>query len=574
MPSLFSKYRFTANDGTGDTTVTPLVRGLKRRWEQEGGTRAYRMKLATKLVFGGADYTYFKAIFDAGDCDEVTLLIEERCAGAWVEWFSGTIPIYAGDYDLDRCRVSFDLKPADVYECAAKGFGVKANWLDYAPAVTVKAIYGTVKTITCFDSATTWPAPDFVMHFYKGCWSTGHTSSPDPDPALAWRPIQHDQYFVFLSGPGVWKLHTNTTWAREETTSVGTPPGLGWINISGTTWARPVSVGFPIVGNTTLSYGRTWETQVLNAKDLSNGRKLGDILTAAVLALDCDFDGVVSDFFNINPDATAPSNDAYTYAAANFTDVFLYQKSDIVRAAASNDATRFEVTLKEFFEELSLLDVYYAITNVAGVKTLRIEHYTYFNGANDLDLTTYGGGKYIVGKQAFGAESDVPAFESFAYQESYRAKFLRQRIEYPASCATAEGSERTANLMCTDFGGLLENPDAGLAGFFLLATVDIGGGEYIVNTLGGEPNGCFAWENLMPALLADGRYHADATATVPGYAVATVRKNRTLPEITIKMCCDLEFDPAGLVNAGQGWAEVKSAEQDTETGTLKLTLLQ
>jgi hypothetical protein len=574
MPSLFSKYRFTVNDGTGDTAVTPIVSGLKRRWELEGGTRAYRVKIPTKFVFGGADYVYFKALYDAGECDTVSILIEEKCEGVWSEWFSGIVPIFIGDYDIDRCRVSFEVKPNDVYECASKAFGVKRNWLEYADAVAVKAIYGTVKTTTCVDSATTWPAPDFILHFYKGCWGSGHTSSPDPDPSLAWRPISHDQYFVFLPGPEIWKLHTTTTWAREEVTSVGTPPGMGWINISGTTWARPVSVGFPIVGNSSLPYGRTWETQVLNASELSNGRNLSDVLTAVLLDMECDFDGVVSDFFNINPDATAPSNDAYDYAAENMADLFIFQKSDIVRAAASNDATRFEITMKEFLEELSIFNVFYAITNVAGVKTLRIEHYTYFDGANGLDLTTYGGGRYIVGKQSFGAEKDVPAFESFSYQEAYRPKFLRQRIDYPGSCATSEGNDRTANLMCTDFGGLLENPDAGLSGFFLLSTVDIGSGEYLVNTLNGEPNGCFAWENLMPALLADGRYHADATATVPGYVVSSVRKNRTTPDITIKMCCDLSFSPSELVNTELGWGEVKDAEQDTETGTLKLTLLQ
>jgi len=94
MPSLFDNFRFTANDGTGDTLVYPLNSGLKRRWERDGDTRAYRVKLATKLLFKGDDYTYFRDLYDAGDCETVTLLIENYCGGDWVTWHEGTVPIF------------------------------------------------------------------------------------------------------------------------------------------------------------------------------------------------------------------------------------------------------------------------------------------------------------------------------------------------------------------------------------------------------------------------------------------------------------------------------------------------
>lgn len=574
MPNLLDTFRFTADDGiSGATTVTPITSSLQRRWEREGDTRSYREKIG-KLKFIKDDFTYFNDIRIAGLCNEVTLLIERYCGGVWEEWFPGTIPIYNGDYNASRCTVEFEVRPNDVYECANKAFDLRENWLDYAEATTIKTILGTLQTISCSDSGTTWPAPDFIMHFYKGCWGTGHTSSEDPDAALAWRPIQHDQYFVFLPGPGIWKLHTNTTWARETITSVGTPNGIGWINIGGNTWVRPVNVGFPIVGSTAQNHGRTWEAQIVNPAPLSNGHALSDVLIAATAALECDFDAVVSNFFNINPDATNPSNTPYTYAAANFENVFFFQKSDIVRASASNDATRFTFSMKEFLNELKILNVFHSITNVAGVKTLRIEHYTYWNGANGINLVTLDGGKYIVGKDDFKTDAEVPNFESFAYQESYRPKFLVKRITYPPACATTQGDERTSSQLNTDFGGLVENQDAGLEGFFLMATLDIGGGEYLMNTLGGEANGAFAWENLLPALWADGRFHMDATANVPGYAVNSVRKTREQVPITIQFCCDDTFEPSELVNTQLGWGEVKNAEENTETATLKLSLLQ
>lgn len=580
MPSLFDTFRFTANDGSGDQSLTPIARGLKRRWERIDGGRAYRVKLSNKLLFKGADYTYFRDIYDAGDCTEVSILIETYCGGEWVTWHEGIVPIFQGEYNASRCEVSFEIKPNDVYQCADKSLSSRTNWLEYALPADVKTITGTIETITCHQTGVASPGVpippgggSWILWFYKGCWGTGYTNSQDPDASLAWRPVQHLQEY-FLGGT----FGVETTWARETTTSVGMPMGDGWINLSGTTWVRPVNVTnvkiwTPLSGGLEL-LKQQFEAQVVNSAPVSNGRYLATVLQEAVAALDCDIDEVVSNFLNINPDATNPSNDAYDYAADNFTDIFFFQKSDIVRAGVSNDATRFTFSVKEFLDEMKIFNLFWAITSAGGTNTLRIEHYTYFDGSNGLDLTTLQSGRFIEGLDSFKSEVEVPNFESFAYQESFRPKFMIKRITYPPACATTQGDERTATQLCTDFGGLVENPDAGLEGFFLMATIDIGGGEYLINTLGGEANGAFAWENILPALWADGRFHADATANVPGYTVNSVAKMREQVQITIPFCCDDEFEPSELVQTQLGWGEVKSAEQDTERGTLKLTLLQ
>ena len=576
MPNLLDTFRFIANDGiSGATTVTPITSTLRRRWEREGDTRSYRVKLATKLKFRKADYTYFRDIYDAGECNEVTLLIENFCGGEWVTWHEGIIPIYNGDYNASRCEVTFEVKPNDVYECAKKSFGLRENWMNYDVSISIKTLLGEIETITCQYNQST-PFFHTTPQFAKSCWGTPNvTDDPDPDPALAWRPITGSHVYIGVGGV---QYRIQTTWARETIDSASPPDGDGWINVSGTTWVRPVNTSAikstVSALNTVSEYDVVFDSQIINPSPISNAKSLAAILEAAVAAIDCDIDEVVSNFFNINPDATNPSNTPYTYAAANFANVFFFQKSDIVRASASNDATRFTFSYEEFLEEMKILNVFHSITNAGGVKTLRIEHYTYWDGANGMDLTTLDGGKYIVGKDDFKTDAEVPNFESFAYQESYRPKFLTKRITYPPACATVEGDERTANMMCTDFSGLLENPDAGLEGFFLLATHDLGGGEYLMNTLGGEANGAFAWENILPALWADGRFHPDATANVPGYVVNSVRKIREQVQITIQFCCEDTFEPSELVNTQLGWGEVKSAEEDTEHATLKLSLLQ
>ncbi len=588
MPALFDTFRFTANDGTGPTQVYPLNSGLKRRWEREGDTRAYRLKLSTKLLFWKADYQYFKAIRDADSCADVTLLIENKCGGTWGEWFSGQIAIAQGEYNESLCQVEFEIKPSDLYECAIKGFSEKHNWLDFntiSQSVGVKTMVGEIETIVCHDSAgTTTPLAPDVVQFYKDCWDTGYTTDDKPDAATAWRPIAHNQRNIYVGAPFPADpdiIDATTTWAREKATSATMPPGDGWISLGGTTWVRPISVtdvvsNYTKVRHTPLTYDTIdWEARVINPEPISNGRPLNVLLPSAVAALNCDIDTVVSNFFNINPDSTQPTNDAYDFAADNMQHVLFLQKSDVVRASASSDATRADLSLKEFFEDLKPLNLFYAIVNDGGVTKLRIEHYSYFSGANGLDLTTLGGGKYLQGLNSYKADEEIPAFESFSYQESHRAAFLPAQINYPPACATTEGREISARLMSTDLGGLLENQDAGLEGFVLVATHQAGA-DYLLNTLGGEANGCFAWGNIMPALLEDGRYHPDASAPFPGYTAnpLTIKKVKVQPNVTIKFCCSDLFEPSELVNTQLGWGEVKNAEQDTEKGTLTISIVQ
>jgi len=556
MPSLFDTYRFTANDGTGDTLVYPVVRGLKQKWERDGDSRSYRIKLSSQLVFRKDDYTYFRDIYDTGDCTEVSLLIENYCDGVWATWFEGIVPIPDGEYSSSFCEVKFSILPNDVYECASKSFDKGSNWLDYGTAVSIKTFLGTIETysVTVVD-----PSVLTQMHFAFTILDI--RTDPAPDATSQFRPINSTMVIL----PSQTKIIT--TMAREKITSV-LPPGLDWVLISGTTWARPVTIS-----SITTQGIFKWDAQIVNPQPISNGRTLKAVLEGAVADTDCAIDSVVSNFFNINPDGSEPANGVYTFAADNYAQTLFYQKSDIVRASASNDATRFTISLKEFLNELKIFNLFWAIVDDAGTVKFRIEHYTYFQGTNGLNLTTLEGGKYIVGLDSFKSDAPIPNFESFAYQESYRPDFLVKRITYPPACATVQGDERTSSQLCCDVGGLLENPDAGLEGFMLLATY-LSGSDYVLNAIGGNGNGAFAWKYVIPELWADGRFHADATANVPGYVVNSVRKSKKQGPVTIKFCCADAFEASELVNTQLGWGEVESAEQDTQLGTLKIELLQ
>lgn len=573
MPNLLDNHRFTVTVSAVDTTVTPVVPGLRYRWETEGEGRFFRKKLTTRLLFSGADYVYFKGLYDAASCDETTILIENFCNGEWVTEYNGRIVVAGGEYDFDRCEVTYSILPNDPYECFNRAIKKSVDFLIVSSAVTVRSIYGTIETETCIYNGDEFGTNSINM-FLKDCWSGGTqdiTTGTTPDPAEAWRPLEHEQLF---DTPVAGQLQITTTWAREVAVHVGSPPGLGWINTSGDNWVRPIMYGAISEMRTATTY--TFETTAADV-EADNGRILGEVVEAIVEDFDCGITGVVSNFFGINADATNPSNDAYDMAADFFQEVILFQKSDVVRASADANAVRLLLTFEEFLQALrDCFNVYYAIVPDGADFYLYIEHWTYFDGQNGEDLTTLDGGKYIVGTNRFQSESEIPAAEIFNYQESYNTDFMRKEILYPQACSTSDQSkDYSLAKLCADFGGLLDNTDAGLDGFLLVSTENLSAGVYLIDSTDYQANGIMAWRQLFPVVWMFGRYGDDVTTTAGAVTVQTVRKQKAQTQITYKSCCGgAEFDPTELIQTGLGWGQVKEAEYDTRTNNVTVKLLQ
>lgn len=566
MFNLLNKFRFTANDGSGDVTVTPVNTGLKKRWELQDNRVSYRVALSTELVFMGADYVYFKGILDAGTPCEVSLLIEQYCAAEWVEFFAGRIVPSEGKYDLDKCEVSFKVMPDDIYECAKMNFSKQTNWLEYGTAKTLESLYGTIETETCNFTGT---AANVQPSLVKDCWSGGTGDFQFgffPDPATAWTPVTHTQTFADPV------LTAETVWKREIVNQVSQPPGYGWINIGGDDWVRPAAILSFVQTYTATTYD--YEAELANFT-ASNGRLLSELLTEAVEATGCDIDEIRSDFFGINADATNPTNDAYDFSTDDegvMQSVLIFQKSDVVNPGATNDATIMNLSLNDMLTALrDSLNVHWAIVQDGGDNILRIEHLSYFEGAAGFDLTTLADGKYIRGLNRFEVDGEIPSFERFAYQESFNPAFLAQNIEY--SCATGEEMDRQLSQMCADFGGLFNNTDARLTGFVFVCTYPISGDDYLLDTTDGASNGAMEWEHLFNNLWIFGRYSFAAISTAGGtFTVETLKKRKAQAPIQIPFCCD-EFEPTETVLTALGAGMVKTAEQDTEAGTLTLNLL-
>jgi hypothetical protein len=70
-----------------------------------------------------------------------------------------------------------------------------------------------------------------------------------------------------------------------------------------------------------------------------------------------------------------------------------------------------------------------------------------------------------------------------------------------------------------------------------------------------------------------GRYSVTATSTAGGtFAVQSLKKRYSQAAIKIPFCCD-PFEPTETVKTQPGNGQVKTAELDTQTGMMTLSLL-
>lgn len=571
MFNLLNKYRFTAN---GDTTVTPVNTGLKRRWELQDDGVSYRKTLATELVFKGSDYEYFTGLIEAGEECEVSMLIEKYCSGDWSEYFTGRIVLSEHKRDYDSCEISFRVQPDDSYQCAKENFGEENNWLTYGTAKTLVGLYGTIEAIVCdYDGLVV--IPNVQLLFLRDCFSGDGPHDvqfdPDPDPDLAWTPVNHNQIFTGNT-VGVSEVQIETRWEREIVTQVSPPPGYGWVNLGGDDWARPITVISSTQEQMELTY--TYDAVTLDETfEVSNGRLLSDVLESAIMATGC-VDEVVSNFFNINPDGTNPENDAYDFAKdvdAVMQEVLIFRNSDVINPDASNDATYLPLRLTDVLNDLrDGLNVHWAIVNEGGTVKMRVEHWSYFEQAvSGINLVTLADGKYIDGLKRYELEGEVPTFESFTWQQAYSAGFLKSYIRY--SCPTGDELPRQTKQMNADFPGIYANTGAGYDGFMFVCAYLDSGTDYLIDNRSGVANGSMKWLYILQKLWPFGRPSMQATG--PGsFEVETVKKRKVQAQIVMPFCCD-DFEPTDLVTTQLGDGQVKSAEDDTEAGTMTLNLL-
>src|SRR5579885_3437625 len=166
---MIKKYLFTATSRIGTREITPYGK-FQITWDKEVSDfrRGYNKKY-TKLTFCGEDFNWFYSLEKTTyRCEYIYLSIAKYCSGSYItDWNKGRISFNSGEWDLDQCKVTFEIEIVDDYSCYENSKTTKLNLLTY--------VVGTRQTIQ-LSSGT--------LEFYSctRTYGSGGTVTEDPSP--------------------------------------------------------------------------------------------------------------------------------------------------------------------------------------------------------------------------------------------------------------------------------------------------------------------------------------------------------------------------------------------------------
>lgn len=586
-------FYFVDLDTDDETQCYPDIEDLTFSDEQDESFRFFRRVITTEMQFKGSDYAYLWPFEDAG-CSQIGFVVKYKGS----EVYKGLILFGTENIgvDLRNCIMTIRIDPEDEYTCLLNGWEQERNLLLGRDRYSAQTEVGELE----YDTCTTPENNSFTALYVNGAPVTC-LDSDDPSG------LYEDWTLIFWEienvAPGVWR--SVATFAREVATvdcdgaTAVEPPGDGWFLQSddcagsGTsTWVRaPGRVFVPeesIDDRPNEIYKETWrvagvpegETQRTTTA-YGNAIKLKEVLP--VLAAFCSLD-VVSDFYDIDADGTAPSNSEYTAAAADLKDLLIYQKSDIKLPTASQPATQALWSLKGLLESLQLQhDIEIRIQD--GV--MRIEHMTYWQSLSaGIDITT---GQY----QPLGSADirysnngqQVARQERWSFAEEVSFDFRGLPIFY-AECVprqAAEEQQYNMQRVNNDISFIASNAErSSNDGFTFAAAKDVGGQLYIPysnmpSTLGGNLvlNAAMSIPNLLDKYHRNRRPLLNGALNAQDVTFNSAIPRRELDEITLIMdraYYHSSFDPAAAVSTALGDAEVITAEYNAADCSLTLTL--
>lgn len=298
--------------------------------------------------------------------------------------------------------------------------------------------------------------------------------------------------------------------------------------------------------------GSTWWTCPAGVNSIvyefDNGRLFNDALEYMIAATGCDFT-VVSDFFDINPDGTAPVNAAYIAAQQDLHHLVVFQKSDVKRHSASDPAVApaWDVKLRDFLNDLKLM---FNVRWKAANGVFRIEHVSYFESQPGNDYTT---AKYerILEENTL----EVANITKFKYRDARATSYFKGHpIEI--YCGIGE-TELQLTLFYTDIEFALSTDGleaVGDDGFFLMSTT-YNGSEYRVK----KQNRPLAWTELHQNYHRHDMPGAGKINTVE-VTPLSIRKTRKAPRFAVTHCCDDTFNPENFITTSMGEGEVTTAD--------------
>ena len=453
----------------------------------------YRVSSGGTLLFTGDGYTDITDI--TSDCVSYILLIFDQSTkkrSSYIEtlffdkadWI-GFIRKRSAVFDYDRCSVTLEPDVFDVYTKLLRGYEDKKNVYDLVDREYVKGIYfpNNVETFVRERTSTTEPIPtsntpiincDDDIDFNKGVRINLKYTKSEADTVYnitetyirEYKYINKNEiYSNFYFGECV--LANEGGWSVDGF-------DVGW-------WGLPESVKL-IRRLLNLSVGDLSYTKVGDAfyldidPDLMWGKRRGIKVSKLLSAFRDDIEGVDT----ISSDILNNTQNPLTLAGNEYTNLIMMQQSDV--ATNSDGATKFEMSLKDLFDILSIMNLKWFINN--GGK-LKVEHIKYFENfgtyTNNIVPYMYKLPVNAARKVVKYKDDMPPNKETFKQPFALYKDFVGYDITYPQGCAGDETIDHDFNVTTDVYGLLVSDPvNMQAAGAVLLHT-DKSTTTYFVN---------------------------------------------------------------------------------------------
>ena len=538
------RVKISSSDLSLSEQVVPVAWDTVLRWEREKDSANYTQNPKSDIVIrcvdlpagwsGGGEAAFDALIAAESDCNTFDLSVEVYCSGAWSEVWAGQFS--SQDWNSDQDKKIIRIRPDEVnpFDC------LKQNWKNIENPFGVTPVI-EVKPYTYIYEHTEYT--DFNVLLDEPC------DAPPPESDYCYYDFDRvtDQVnekavciymYHRLRLPGTCDGSTPVepdAWQTWTLLDDNCPTSSDW-------WVCPEDARVPFT--------------------FPNGRMLEDVLDYLFTQTGCSLT-IKSDFFNINADASAPSNVAYTAAALYCQKLVVFQKSDVKRHDASDQSTEkaWDMKLSDVLNDLKLLfNLDWQIQDSGA--TFRIEHVSYFEASvgNDYTNSNY---KRILEQEP----GDVPRLRRFFYRDEVCSDyFTGSPIEI--YCGDDEVEERLSLFSC-DISFIINDNQAenvGDEGFVLMATVEDTGVLYNV-----DDNRGLSWTELHENFY---RHNMPGAGEINGSPVTplSLRPVKKQPSFKVKHCCDDSFEVGELQTTALGDGQVQTAEINLTKEILELEL--
>src|SRR6056297_377173 len=316
---LHSKFRFFVNYPTGQEQVYPVNKTLEVEWAKDDEYRYYRRQIDTSLIFTNDTKnatTDFDSLYahdrSLDGCEPLPITIEKKCDDTWQLYYEGRLNMVDATFDVERCRVEVPMRPNDEWACILDQFKEEVNLFDITQRYKAQTVAGQIEriTISCggdrgvcttrFDEYLTEGVERFSGDFISIDVEAGQ-----------WKIKSH--YGIDDDSDNNESIRERTTTYWREVLYQSSSPGSEWVEVESGKWARQLDT-FLLIENRFESFpifSYEVQFQTFDVEIPENGLEFEDVVE--YLFEPCGVD-VISDFYNINADNTAPTNEYYDKA--------------------------------------------------------------------------------------------------------------------------------------------------------------------------------------------------------------------------------------------------------------------